>query len=49
MADKNKIKYGLTNVHFAKLTFDAQQQKYTYGTPIRFPGAVSLSLDPTGS
>lgn len=49
MADKNKIKYGLTNVHFAKLTFDAQQQKYTYATPIRFPGAVSLSLDPTGS
>ena len=49
MADKNKIKYGLTNVHFAELSFNAETQQYSYEKPVRFPGAVSLTLDPTGS
>lgn len=45
MANKNKIKYGLTNVHYAKITdYNAETGKYTYATPKRIPGAVNLSM-----
>ena len=47
MSDKNKVKFGLSNVHIAKITF-GESGAITYGTPFKIPGAVSLSLDPEG-
>lgn len=48
----NKIRYGLKNVHWAKLTetVDAStgEVTYTYGTVKAWPGAVSMNLEPQG-
>ena len=44
---KNKVKFGLSNVHVAKITIDAQGH-IAYGTPFAVPGAVNLTLDPEG-
>ena len=43
---KNKVKFGLSNVHVAKIT--EQDGQITYGTPFAMPGAISLSADPAG-
>lgn len=42
----NKVKFGLSNVHVAKIT--ETDGEITYGTPFKMPGAVSLTADPEG-
>ena len=47
MSEKNKVKFGLSNVHIAKMTI-GENGAVTYGTPFKIPGAVNLSLDAEG-
>lgn len=42
----NKVKFGLSNVHIAPITYSSTT--VTYGTIFELPGAVNLSLDPAG-
>lgn len=44
----NKIKFGLSRVYYAKATIDTSTGAATYNTPVAIPGAVSLSMDPSG-
>ena len=43
----NKIKYGLSRVYYAPATLSTSGAA-TYTTPVQIPGAVSLSMDPSG-
>lgn len=47
MSTPNKVKFGLKNVHVAKLT-EADNGTYSYGIPKAVLGAVNLSLDAEG-
>ena len=42
----NKVKFGLSNVHIAPITYSGST--VTYGTIFDLKGAVNLSLDPAG-
>lgn len=44
----NKVQFGLSNVYFALLTFD-DGGNAIYGVPHKHPGAVNLTLEPSGS
>lgn len=43
---ENKVKFGLSNVHIAKIT--ETNGAITYGVPFAMPGAKSLTADPAG-
>lgn len=44
----NKVKFGLTNVHYAPITAISDAGVVTYGTVGTIKGAVNLSMDPNG-
>ncbi|MDE5945760.1 MAG: phage tail protein [Oscillospiraceae bacterium] len=46
--EKNKVKFGLNKVHYAKILSIDENGVPTYGKPVRIPGAVSLSIDANG-
>lgn len=46
MTDKNKLKFGLRNVHLAPMTDTGLALEY--GDVVKWPGAVELTLDPNG-
>ena len=45
---ENKIKYGLKNVYYATISTVSTTGAVSYNTPVAFPGAVSLSMEPQG-
>ncbi len=42
------IKYGISNLHYAPITAITDAGVPTYGTPVAFPGAISISLSAQG-
>ncbi len=46
--EKNKVKFGLNKVHWAKIKGYDEEGIPTYDTPVRLPGAVNLSIDAEG-
>lgn len=47
MAETNKVKFGIKSCYYSVITRD-ENGDITYGTPVAFPGAVSLALDAQG-
>ncbi len=46
--EKNKVKFGLNRVHWAKILSYDEYGMPVYAAPVRLPGAVSLSIDASG-
>ena len=44
---ENKVKFGLKNVHYAVISA-GEEGAVAFGTPVRIPGAVNLSLQAQG-
>lgn len=45
----NKIKFGISKLYYVPITSTAPDGTVTYDNPVAWPGAVSLSLDASGS
>ena len=43
---ENKVQFNLKNVHYAKMLTSGEVP--TWSTPVKVPGAVSLTLNPQG-
>ncbi|MFD3056616.1 major tail protein, partial [Streptococcus agalactiae] len=48
MAEKNKVTFGLQDVHWAEVTNEGADGALTYGKVERLRGAAELTLEPTG-
>ena len=46
MPTANKVKFGLSQLYYSVLT--ETDGEYTWATPVAIPGAVNISLDPSG-
>lgn len=44
---ENKVEFGLRNAYYAPIT-ESEDGNISYGTPVRIPGAVSLTIEPSG-
>ncbi|MFV0527762.1 MAG: major tail protein [Lachnospiraceae bacterium] len=47
-AKKNKVTYGLEKCHYAKGTLNEETGEITYEEPVKLPGAVEMTVEPTG-
>jgi phage major tail protein, phi13 family len=47
MSNKNKVKFNICNVHYAAIS-KGDDGSVKFSTPVAMPGAVSISMDPTG-
>lgn len=48
MATENKVHFGLNKLYYAKILAYDENNMPQYDTPVRLPGAVSISLDAEG-
>lgn len=46
-AEKNKVEFGLRNLYYAVVT-ETEEDGLTFGTPKKWPGAVSITMDKSG-
>jgi phi13 family phage major tail protein len=44
---ENKVVFGIKNAHYSVIT-EGVDGTYTYGTPVKYPGATALTLSPKG-
>ncbi len=45
---ENKVEFGLRNAHYAVVTLDEATNKLSFGTPVRIPGSVNLTMNASG-